>query len=215
MHFRILLTIFLFLCLGLQQTAAQSDSTQINGLKVGIVPSALLNIFAGFQVKATYTFLDKYNIQANYGILNGEYSDRPLTGHRIRIGFRYYPKWEYENLRLYFEGGYLRRRIKSQFTGQYEDLDENITTAEVKTNGLLTGGYFQFGSVLQLSNRISLDYGIGVGQGNLTNLHMGAPENQERVSPRDVFFGAFDISIDEPFPILIFHFAFTYQLTTS
>jgi len=215
MHLRILLTSFFILSLGLYQTAAQSDSTQINGLKVGIVPSALLNTFTGFQVKATYTFLDKYNIQANYGYLHGKYSDRPFTGHRIRIGLRYYPKWEYGNQRLYFEGGYLRRRVKSQFIGQYADLDENITTAEVKTNGLLTGGYFQFGSVLQIDKRISIDYGIGVGQGNITNLHTGAPKDQERVSPRDVFFSAFDISIDEPFPILILHFALMYRLTSK
>jgi hypothetical protein len=191
-------------------TNAQEDNYDINGFSVGIVPSALLNVWTGFQGEVNYGFADHYEISINGGNLYGQNKDTPFTGYRIRPSVKYYFLNDYEENRFYIEAGYLHRVVNEKvidnynmFQGAYQ---QKLLNNRSRT---LNGGFAMIGTRTSLlSSNFYLDFGVGAGLGYITIAH-DTLENGELIPTNALFSNTREGT--SGFPILIMHLSIGYD----
>lgn len=201
----IFLFLFFFIC-----SHAQEDNYDINGFSVGIVPSALLNVWTGFQGEINYGFADHFEVSINAGFLYGNLRDNAYDGYRFKSSVKYYFLNDLEDNRFYIEAGYLKRITNEEFLATYNMFQGafrqelvSIRTREIN------GGYAMFGSRSNFGgSRYYLDFGIGIGLGTITILN-DPIENAEALSDQNFFVNNDDGTL--PFPIFLLHFAVGYD----
>jgi len=148
---------------------AQDDGINTNGFSVGIVPSALLNVWTGFQGKVEYGFMDNLAVDLNIGYIRGRENDGPYSGVRIRPSIKYYFNEDYnENDRFYVSIGYLFRDHNTRSKGSISRAGGQFFERVNYTRATrLTGVFAMFGARSRLTKRIWIDGGIGLGPGLL------------------------------------------------
>ncbi len=205
---RILLA-FIFLSFSVL-SYSQEDNYDINGLSVGFVPSALFNIWTGYQMEAGYGFKDHFEIGINVAYINGKRQNKPYQGYRIRPSIKYYFLNEFEDHRFYIEAGYLQRVIDVRLIGRF-NMFEGVFFQEIEIvrNRTVKGGFAMFGIKKPIgSSGFFYDFGIGLGLGEITILNEHIP-NGELESNENFFVNDSDGSL--PFPILLVHASIGYN----
>lgn len=188
----------------------QEDNYDINGFSVGIVPSALLNIWTGFQGEVNYGFADHFEVSLNGGNLYGRNKDTPFTGYRVRPSVKYYFLNDYENFRYYIEAGYLRRVVNEQVIDTY-NMFQGAFLQDLLNNRkrILDGGFVMYGLKQQFfSSKFYTDFGFGIGYGSITIAHDNI-EGGELLPNQNIF--SITREGTRGFVIIIFHLSVGYD----
>jgi len=189
---------------------AQEDNYDINGFSVGIVPSALLNVWTGFQGEINYGFADHFEVSINAGFLYGKRRNNSYDGYRIRPSLKYYFLNDLENFRFYLEAGYMYRVTNEKFLASY-NMFQGAFRQELINNRKreIEGLFAMFGSRSTVKDtRVYIDYGIGIGFGSITVVN-GQIDNAEPINDFNFFGNNDDGTL--PFPIFILHLAVGYD----
>ena len=206
---KIRILFFLSLMLFVDPLNGQEDNYDINGFSVGIVPSALLNVWRGYQGEINYGFADHFEISLNAGAMYGTNTNVPYSGYRIRPSVKYYFLNDYEENRFYVEAGYLHRVINEHVVDTYNMFQgaffQDLLNKRTRT---LDGAFALLGTRESVfSSRFYLDFGIGVGLGSMRIVH-DRIEGGELI--QDNFFSITSEGTSG-FIILILHVSFGYD----
>ena len=194
----------------LNEEASTYDPTS-NGFHIGVTPSALLNIWMGYQFKAGYTFKDNYNydLEVAYITLN---ANKPYNGYRIKNTFKYFITDTYSNTRTSIGIGYLYRSITETdynasyavFGGQYFQSGKSVL------NSRLHGIFANIESMTNLDDHFFITGGAGLGVGTLNLSYDGGVPNGQL----DRGFEILPILRDPGqrlLPVLLVHVSFGYK----
>ena len=187
----------------------QEDNLDINGLSIGIVPSALFNKWIGYQVKVGYGFLDHLEVQVNLAYISGKGRKKPYNGYRFRSSLRYYFLNDFEIDRFYIEAGYLKRNVDEKYMGTFDMIEGAIIeNPEVNREKNLSGTYAMFGGKQAFSDSFWFEIGIGIGLGQfkVVNQH----DQSEILTPESSWFSSYSSDGNYQFTILIAHFTVGY-----
>jgi len=207
---RILL--FLGLSIFFLNPSFSQDVQRIEGFKIGITPSALLNRWIGYQGKASYTF-NQFEIEANIGYLSGSDNDEPHTGYRIRPVVKYYIS-ESDEMFYYVGFGGLHRKVNIDANGTFGRFNNSFFQEfDFKMTHTLNGLYAMSGALLPVyKDRFFLDLGIGLGRGVLTVEHENIPEDAVLIVSTPLFtYDARSAGKISNHMIYFMHMAFSYK----
>lgn len=204
----VLLVILLFL----QQFSFGQDYEAIQGIKVGITPSALMNRWLGFQGKTSYTY-QQFGIEANVGYLAGTNNNEPYSGYRIRPQVKYYFKSTEDDF-YYIGVGGLYRKVNIDANGSFGRFDFSFfQNLDFKITHVLRGYFFTTGQVMSIyKDRFFMDFGVGFGRGSLQVEHFDVPSDAELINSSS--FLTYDSRSKgkvDPHSIFFIHFALMYR----
>jgi hypothetical protein len=188
---------------------SQTDNYNTNGLSIGVVPSALMNYWTGFQAEINYGFLDYYEFSLNIGAISSIKKNTVHDGYRFRPSLKYYFLKDKEDKRVYAEVGYLRRVTDEQHIDSY-NMFQGAFRQEILNNRrkTLNGIFGMIGIREQYFSHLYLDAGIGVGIGYM-NVELDKIDNAELIPKYDFY--AYNSEGRNLFPILMFHLAVGYD----
>ncbi len=168
--------IFAIACI-IQVPADCQDYEAIQGFKIGITPSALLNRWIGFQGKASYMHKN-YSLDANFGYLHGTDNEEPYSGFRIRTTFKYYYRetsmgWHYLGI------GGLHRKIDHDAVGTFGRFNNSFfQELDFKMTQKITGFYLMSGTLIPIKeDRFFMDVGLGLGRAVVNIKHFDIPDD--------------------------------------
>jgi len=172
---RILL--FLGLLILVLSPAHCQEYEEIQGFKVGITPSALMNRWIGFQGKASYTH-KSFELDANFGYITGTDNEEPYSGARIRSTLKYY----YRQTELgwhYFGIGGLYRKINLDAVGTFGRFNNSFfQEMEFELSQKLNGFYLMSGTLIPIKeDRFVVDIAMGFGRGVSNVEHFNIPDD--------------------------------------
>ncbi len=202
--------VFCLLIISIYNIDAQDYDYDTNGFSVGIVPSALLNIWTGFQGKVEYGFKDNFAVDLNVGYLYGRDNDGLYSGVRIRPSFRYYFNESYiQNDKLYGAVGYLYRDHNTRTEGSISRSGGQYFERVLYTRATTLSGIFaMFGGRTQISDRFWIDGGIGLGSGILDVRNEGLQPGEELTNEFESIFNlGFRTPGSRRLGIIIAHFS--------
>lgn len=204
------LLVFLVLLMVHFVSYGQEDNYDINGFSIGITPSALLNIWTGYQGQVGYGFADHFEVSLNAGYLYGKRQSTSYDGYRIKPSVKYYFLNDYEANRFFVEVGYLRRVTNEEFLDTYS-MFEGAFNKEIINNRdrIVDGGFAMYGSrQLIPGSNFFYEFSVGAGLGSVTVTN-GIIENAE-ILPEENFF-ALNQEGKRPYLIVMFHLAVGYD----
>jgi len=190
---------------------SEEGKSNIQGFKIGITPSALMNRWLGYQGKIAYNF-NGYEIELNAGYLSGNLNKESYDGYRFRPAFKYYYSERSEGTYYWGIGGLLRqidiagRGTFSRFNNTFfQEMDYDLDKR-------LLGFYAMFGFLTPIiNNNFFIDVGAGLGRGKLRTRYRNVPQDAEILYNLPIF------TIDSrsegsiTYPIIICHFSFVYK----
>jgi len=197
------------------QRGELSDLSQINensdpiGIRVGIVPSALINPLPGIQIQLGYAFSDHIELISNGAFLFSTYNGDKVRGFRNRTGAKFIISDIEYTTRFFIEAGFLYRFDKVNTVGNFL-LDEIILQdVAYSQKRKLTGPYVMPGMRINLGKNISLDLGLGLGIGQIKVENDGVPMGA--INPNnDFIFTNYRNAGEDAFPIIFLHIAFSF-----
>ncbi|MEM9547018.1 MAG: hypothetical protein AAGA77_13640 [Bacteroidota bacterium] len=188
------------------------DYDTLQGFRVGIVPSALINRWLGYQGKVSYRF-GRYEVELNAGYLKGTDNAEPYHGYRIRPVYKIYTV-EDGNGAYYWGIGALLRQLNIDADGTFSRFNNSFfQTLDFELDQRMLGGYGLFGVLMPLyKDRFFLDFYVAGGFAQLKTQHFNIPDDAELLYDLPFF------SVDSRgagslrYPIALVHISFSVQL---
>ncbi len=183
----------------------QDQNSNINGLKIGITPSALVNVYPGIQLNVTYGWNEKFQIENEWAYLIK--IDPKTEGFRTRFLLKYYV-----HSRLFVAMGYHHRKTSSNRIETFSRFNNSFNQIiEYKLEKVMNGIPLMIGTTGDISTKISYDLAFGFGIGKILVTEPGVPEDAELVNDTSVF-EPYSTSGKYNFPLLIANFKVQYKL---
>lgn len=170
--FSILAFLFIF-----STNVFSQELENIQGFKIGVTPSALLNKWLGYQGKVAYMH-KRFEFEANVGYLAGRNNGESYSGIRIRPLVKYYFA-QTPNEFYYFGFGGLYRSVDVDATGVFGRYDTSyFQSLDFKLKEKMKGLYFMFGVLMPLrGDHFFVDLGAGLGNSKLKIEHFDVPDD--------------------------------------
>lgn len=179
--FSLLITVVVF---G-QKVEDVHESYQAGKVRIGLTPSAVLNVFPGIQANATVFLANNFALEGEAGYLFGRYDQVPFRGHRFRGMAKFYPFSDLETGFGFFTAFGINHRFTSMdrsqsFSGSNGPIDYQETIS-------LTGAVAMCGTTLNPAEHFVVDFGIGAGLGYRTTRYRGLAEEFHSAADLDNF----------------------------
>lgn len=151
-------------------------------LRLGLTPSALLNIYPGLQINGAIVISDNFLFTAEAGRIfySVTSNEDAIKGYRLRPGLRYYFS-DQENSQFHISLAVNYRATNSERIGHFDVLNiPTVVISKFNQKRTLKGLATILGVDYWISSNMVLDLGLGLGYNRLITEDLNAPANSSR-----------------------------------
>ncbi len=203
-----LLIVLLFSFTGLHsQDTIDNQEFKYNKLAVGISISSLLNSMEAAQVSVDVGLTNRVRLSSEIGYIFNSYFSNSTTGYRIKPSFEVLI---YSGREIGFQIGAfaLIRNLTVTFKEKVNHEEDYFEYIPVKKSKNLFGTGIAVALVAQITDRLMMEAGIGLGKGTLkVSLDKELDSTQTQW-----FIHSFDRVGEHDFPIVYFNYNFSYSI---
>lgn len=178
---------------------------------IGITPSSFLNLFSGVQISQDFGLSEKLSFSLETGYIFSAFYVKPSSGYNIKPGLQYM-FWSEGNIGLVVGANmnYRNTITQRQFIARFWQ-EQFSEIRVIERNKVLVGGDLMFSMIFLMNEAVKMEFGFGLGLGNLTIVDSEVLEPEFRLVRDDI--GDFiDTSESGIIPIGYFHLNFSYDL---